>query len=453
MESIQNIFDESRKYFNSGVTKSLSFRKNNLVKLCKAIKENEENIAKALYLDLGKSYQEAYMCEIGLVYQEISYMLKHLKRWSKVKKCKAGLACFPSKAKIYKEPLGQVLIMSPWNYPFLLSIQPLVGSIAGGNTSIVRPSSQAINTSKVIFDLLSKTFPSYYVYPFLGCREEADVLLTFPFNLIFFTGSPDVGKMVMEKASKNLTPVILELGGKSPCIVSKNANLKLAAKRIIFGKTINSGQTCVAPDYLLVDEKVKSSLIEEIKLEIAKQFPNGFLYNEEYPKIISSKKKEHLLSLLGEDKIILGGKSSDDKIEFTLVESSFSSPLMQEEIFGPIMPLITYSSLDDCIALLQEKATPLALYFYSSSKEECEKVLTSLSFGSGAINDCLMQLSSHAIPFGGKGNSGMGQYHGYASFLAFTHQKGVLVSKNMDVPARYHPYTKKSFSLIKKILK
>lgn len=450
---ISTIFEDSRNYFNGGETKSVDFRIEQLKKLYQAIKANEKEIAEALHLDLGKSYQEAYMCEIGLVYQEISYMLKHLKKWNKPRKKFPGLSAFPSKAFIYHEPVGQVLIMSPWNYPFLLTIQPLVGAIGGGNVAILRPSSQAKETSRVIEKIINSTFPRYYVYTFLGSREEADRLLEMPFDLIFFTGSPSVGKMVMEKASKNLTPVVLELGGKSPCIITKNADLNVAARRLVFGKTINAGQTCVAPDYVLVDESIKDELINKIKEQISLQFPNGMLDCNEYPKIISLSKKDRLVDLIKNEKVILGGNYNDSKIELTLTDSTYDSAIMKDEIFGPIIPIVTYKSLDEEIRRLQNMPTPLALYLFSFDKKEIQKVLSGVSFGGGAINDCLMHLSTHALPFGGKGNSGMGQYHGKASFDTFTHTKGILVSSRKDMKIKYHPYSKKGFEFIKKVLK
>ncbi len=451
--NISNIFNETKNYFNSNETKSLDFRLSQLKKLYKAIKDNEKEIAEALHEDLGKSYQEAYMCEIGLVYQEISYMIKHLKKWSKPKNKFAGLTAFPSKARVYHEPVGKVLIMSPWNYPFLLTVQPLVGAIGGGNVAIIRPSSQAKATAKIIEKITSSTFPKNYVYTFLGSREEADLLLEMPFDLIFFTGSPNIGKMVMAKASKNLTPVVLELGGKSPCIITKNADLDIAAKRLVFGKTINAGQTCVAPDYVLIDESLKDEFIKKMKKQISLQFPNGMIESNEYPKIISSSKKERLVKLIEQEKVILGGKSNDTKIELTLTDSTFDSEVMKDEIFGPILPIITYRSLEDTVQYLKTLATPLALYLYSFNKKEIEYVMSNLSFGGGAINDCLMHLSSHALCFGGKGNSGMGQYHGKYSFDTFTHKKGVLISSKGDMKVKYHPYSKKGLNFIKKVLK
>lgn len=453
---VKQVFQSQKEYFLTHETLSYEFRKKMLIKLKDSIKRNEALLLEALKKDLNKSSQEAYMTEIGLVYEEISHSLKHLKRWMKRDVVSTCLAAFPSRSYIYKEPYGVTMIMSPWNYPFLLTIQPLVGAIEGGNTCMIRPSSQTKNVTEVIEKIINEEFDSKYLCCVKGGRDVADILLDLDFDLIFFTGSPNIGKKVLAHAANNLTPCVLELGGKSPCIVTKSCDLRIAARRILFGKAVNAGQTCVAPDYLLIDESIKDDFIKLFKEEIKIQFNGEFIENEEFPKIINEKNVLRLKELIEAEKdhLILGGKCSETKVELTLVDATFSSKVMEDEIFGPILPVITFSSIDEVINEVNARPTPLALYIYSSDKKEINRVFEQVRFGAGCANDCLMHLSNNALPFGGLKQSGMGQYHGKKSFDTFTHDKGILDHKTyLDLSIRYHPYSNKKEKMIRKVVK
>ncbi len=448
------LFNSQRNYYLKGGTKSYEFRMNSLIKLKSVMKIHEKDLYEALKLDLNKSEQEAYMTEIGLVYEDISYALKHLKKWMKVKKVKAPLAMYPSSCYIYREPYGVTLVMSPWNYPVLLTLQPVVGAIEGGNTCIIRPSSQTPNVAQVIFQIIEEAFNKEYIYCVLGSREVADQLFEQDFDLIFFTGSPHIGKKVLSCAANHLTPCVLELGGKSPCIVTEKANISLAARRIVFGKTINSGQTCVAPDYLVVHESKREELIKAIKAEILLQFPKGMLNDDSYPKIISTSAFERLTYLISKEKVIYGGKNDGKRIELTLVDATFDSVIMEDEIFGPILPILTYNNEDDLISTINSRPTPLACYVYTDSKTQEKKIINAIPFGGGCVNDCLVHLSASSLPFGGLKQSGMGQYHGRRSFETFTHFKPILKHKTwLDISFRYHPFSEKKKSWIKKFIK
>lgn len=425
-----------------------------LYKLKQAIQINEKQIQKALYEDLNKSEMEGYMSEIGMVYEELNVAIKNLKKWMKPKRIATPLAQFHATSKIYKDPMGVVLVMAPWNYPFQLSIVPLVSSIAAGNTTIIKPSAYAKATSTIIYELLTSTFKEEEVAVIEGGREENAALLEGHFDFIFFTGGLTVGKIVMEKASRYLTPIVLELGGKSPCIVDKSANLELAAKRIVFGKSLNSGQTCVAPDYCIVDASIKDQLVELMIKQIKLMLSEQPLTNLDYPKIINAKHHQRLVDLIQNSSVLHGGHYSSTKIEPTIVDATFDSLVMQEEIFGPILPIISFQNFKDMVAELQTLPHPLALYLFTCDSENEKLVLNQLRYGGGCINDTIIHLATTKMGFGGVGESGMGSYHGEIGFNTFSHQKSIVKKSNwMDLPFRYHPYTEKKFKMIRKFMK
>lgn len=443
---MQEILIRQKEFFKKGNTLSIENRLKYLKKLQEAIKSGETEILNALKLDLGKSEMEAYMCEVGLSLSEISYFLKNLKKFVKDKIVATPISNFPSRSIIKTQPYGNVLIISPWNYPFLLTIEPLIDAIAAGNTVVVKPSAYSPNTSAIIKKLIEEVFPKEYVTVVTGGREENQYLLSLNFDYIFFTGSQNVGKEVLRKAAENLTPTTLELGGKSPCIVDETANIKLSAKRIVFGKFLNCGQTCVAPDYIYCHKSVYGKLIEEIKKEILVQFGENPLENEAYGKIINEKHFERLINLVDVSKIVVGGKNSSEtlKIEPTvLTDIAWSDKVMQEEIFGPILPILTYSNLDEIIETIEEKPHPLALYIFSNDKKNIQKVTQFCRYGGGCINDVVVHLATSEMPFGGVGASGIGAYHGKFGFDTFSHKKSILDKKTwLDLPMRYQPYNK-----------
>ena len=454
---LSELVQAQRLYFQSGATRPLSFRLTALKALQQAIVAREEDILTALKSDLNKSPCEGYMTEVGMVLSELRFVLHHLKRWAKEERVKTPLTQFPSKSFVVKEPYGVVLIMSPWNYPFQLCLEPLIGALAAGNCAIVKPSNYAPATSKIIHALIRDCFDAQYVTTVLGGRQENADLLQQKFDYLFFTGGPGVGRLVMESAARHLTPVTLELGGKSPCIVDESANLPLAARRIVFGKFLNAGQTCVAPDYLLVQQSVKKALLSELKKAVRASFGEYPLKNADYPKIINQKHFDRLLSLLKGEDLAFGGQFCADTLQIapTLIKNvTFDSAIMQEEIFGPLLPVMTFSTLDEVIQTLLPRPKPLALYLFTTRKSAEERVLSSLSFGGGCINDTIIHLATSAMGFGGVGESGMGSYHGKKSFDTFTHEKSVVKKSNrIDVPLRYPPYDHKKLSLLKKIMK
>ncbi|MBR6696828.1 MAG: aldehyde dehydrogenase [Lachnospiraceae bacterium] len=445
---MKSIVDKQRKFFDSGATLPVSYRVNALKKLKIVILEHNEDILKALKEDLGKSNFEAYMCEVGMVLSELTYMIKHIKRFAKEKRVATPLAQFASRSFIKPSPYGNVLIMSPWNYPFMLAIDPLIDAIAAGNTAVVKPSAYSPATSSIIKTIIAKAFAPEYVTVVTGGREENQALLDQEFDYIFFTGSYAVGKEVMYHASKRLTPITLELGGKSPCIVDSSAKIKLAAKRIVFGKFLNCGQTCVAPDYILCDEKIANDLISELKVETVKQYGSNPLKNADYGKIINSKHFLRLLSLIDSEKVVQGGQSNEKQLRIAptiMTNVSYDDAIMQEEIFGPIMPIITYKDIDEALAYINSQPKPLALYLFSENKKMQDKVLSKCSFGGGCINDTIIHLATSNMGFGGVGQSGMGSYHGREGFNTFSHRKSIVDKKTwLDLPMRYQPY--KSFS-------
>ncbi|MBE6143577.1 MAG: aldehyde dehydrogenase [Erysipelotrichaceae bacterium] len=458
IHELDEVLVKQKEYFNSGITLDVTFRINMLKKLYNAIKNNEEKILNALTIDLGKSEYEGYMCEVGLVLSEITYMIKNVRKLSRIKRVSSPLVQIPSKSYKKPSPYGNVLIMSPWNYPFLLTIDPLVDAIAAGNTCIVKPSAYSPKTSEVIEELIVSTFSSEYVGIITGGRKENAALLEKKFDLIFFTGSQGVGKEVLRKAAENLTPSILELGGKSPCIVTNHAKIKLAARRIVFGKFLNCGQTCVAPDYILAHESIKDELVKEIVNEVNRQFGINPLENKDYGKIINEKHFERLKDLILEDKVVVGGKVNKDTLQIvpTVMDNvTYEDKVMEDEIFGPILPILTYNSLDEVIHNLGSKPRPLALYLFSESKEEINKITSRTNYGGGCINDVVVHLSSSELGFGGVGESGMGVYHGKDGFNAFSYEKNIMDRKTwLDLPLRYQPYNKKkNLKILKSILK
>lgn len=434
--------------------------------LSRAVLTHEQELYSALRSDLNKSEGEAYLTELSMVMSELKTARDKLLSWQKPKHAKTPISHFPAKSRIYREPYGCVLILSPWNYPVQLLLLPLIGAIAGGNCAILKPSKSSPAVSRLISELIAKTFPADYIAA-IGPDESLsyDEILAIPYDLIFFTGSERVGKIVMEKAAKHLTPVVLELGGKSPCIIEKTADIKLAAKRIAWGKLLNAGQTCVAPDYLLVASQIKEEFINALKLELC-NFHDDAIQNNTYPKIINRHHFDRLKAyidktpdkLFCESDTVANEKKAFDEATLKIPpiifpNASFSDPVMQEEIFGPILPIISFSKIDDIIKEIKSRPRPLALYLFTQNKSVINQVITELSFGGGCINDVIMQIANHFLPFGGVSQSGMGSYHGKWSFNTFTREKSVLIGKRApDIPLRYPPYTKKKLNLIKKFM-
>lgn len=454
---ISEIVIRQRGFFETGKTLGISFRLRMLDRLSTAIKEMEPEINDAIKSDLGKSAFETYMCETGLVLSEISHMKKNLRKYAAVSFKWTPLAQFPSVSYTIKEPYGCVLIMSPWNYPFMLTMDPLIDALAAGNTAVVKPSAYSPKTSEVISRIIEKCFPKKYVAVVQGGREANSDLLEQKFDYIFFTGGMSVGRIVMEKASVHFTPVTLEMGGKSPCIVDETADLKVAARRIAFGKYLNCGQTCVAPDYLLVSDKVKDKLLFYLASEIEKMYGKCAFDNEDYGKIVNKKHFNRIMGLIEGQKIYYGGHSNADglQIEPTILEDvSPESPVMQEEIFGPVLPVITFDKLDEAVDFVRKRPKPLALYFFSSSRLNIKRIEKSLSYGGGCINDTVVHLATSELPFGGVGNSGMGGYHGRYGFNTFSHEKAVLDKSNLiDLPMRYQKYNGVKRMLVRMFLR
>ncbi|HOU18847.1 MAG TPA: aldehyde dehydrogenase [Flexilinea sp.] len=455
MDEIKTIVDTQRRFFLSGKTLPVSQRKKALQSLLTMVDENQQMIFDALFTDLHKSEFESYMTEVGLVLTEIRQAMKNLDAWTSVKKVRTPLYLFPSKSSVYPEPYGTVLIMAPWNYPFQLCLVPLIGALAAGNTAVLKPSAYAPAVSRCIAELIHRYFPSEYIAVTEGGREENSSLLEQHFDLIFFTGGSRMGKIVMESAAKNLTPVILELGGKSPCIVDQTADLKNASRKIVFGKLLNAGQTCVAPDYLLVHESVKDTLIHNLIEEFDKAFPDKDY--SDFPAIINEKHFDRLNRLIRDENVIYGGNSNRDRRFFEptiLFPVQWETPVMQEEIFGPILPVLTYENLDDVIDRLRKLPKPLALYLFTEDRKTEKKIIENVAFGGGCMNDTVMHLSNPNLGFGGIGESGMGQYHGKNSFDSFTHYKSMVKTPVWpDLPIRYHPYTKQNLNRLKRFLK
>ena len=454
IENISKKYEKQKKFFNSGTSKSIQYRINSLKKLKKNISLNENEIINALKSDLGKSETETFFSEIALIYIEINLALKNVKRWSKKRKVSSSLINFLSSDYIIPEPYGVTLNISPWNYPFQLSISPLIGAVAAGNTVILKPSEFSSKTSEIIKKIIENTFEKGHVDVILGGPEIGSKLLDFNWDYIFFTGSTNIGKIVAQKAAINLTPTTLELGGKNPCIVDETANLKVASKRIVFGKFLNCGQTCIAPDFILVHESVKKDFTDKIIERIKKIYNEDVENSENYSRIINKKHFSRLIKLLEKDKIIYGGKNNPNSnfIEPTLIDgSNFNSSLMKEEIFGPILPVVSYSNKDELKKILDNYKDPLAFYIFSNDKKFSNELIKRYSFGGAAINDTISQIVNHRLPFGGIRNSGLGSYHGKQSFKTFSFYKPYIVKSNIfDLNAKYKI---DSSSVIYKLLK
>ena len=443
--NIESILRMQRQFFDSRQTFDIDTRLQGLRRLREAILAHEEEINAALKEDLGKSASESYMCETGMTLAELSDQIRHLRRRARPRRRMSNLANFPSSARAVFEPYGVVLVMSPWNYPFMLCMEPVIGAIAAGNCCVVKPSAYSPATSAVIRTILSEVFPPEYVAVVEGGRAENAALLEQRFDYIFFTGGVTVGRLVMEKAAVHLTPVTLELGGKSPCIVTADSDLKVAARRIVFGKFLNCGQTCVAPDYLLVDQSVKDPLLALIQKEIARQYGPDPLANPDYGKIINRKHFDRLCGLIDPAKVVCGGQTQPDALRIapTLLDPvQPGDAVMQEEIFGPLLPVLTYKSLDEAAQFIQSREKPLALYLFTRNRKAERLFAEYVSFGGGCVNDTILHLSVPSLGFGGVGRSGMGSYHGRKSFETFSHEKSILKKPFWpDLPLRYQPYT------------
>lgn len=445
--TIQEILVKQREFFSTGVTIPVKFRIEMLKKLYKSVKENEQAINEALKADLGKSEFEGFMCEVGLSLTEISYMIKHTNKFAKRKIVYTPLPQFASTSFKKPSPYGNVLIMSPWNYPFLLTIDPLADAIAAGNTVVIKPSAYSPETSKIVKKIIEDCFPPEYVSVVTGGRKENSELLDQKFDMVFFTGSQTVGKEVLRRCSEHLTPAVLELGGKSPCIIDSTAKIKLAAKRIVFGKYLNCGQTCVAPDYVLCHKNVKDEFLKEVKKQIKKQYGENPLKNPDYGKIINEKHFDRINGLIDKEKLICGGESDRSTLQIapTVMDNiTFDDKVMQEEIFGPVLPIITYDKFEDLFEILRDGQKPLALYIFSENRKNINSILERISFGGGCVNDVVIHLATSEMGFGGVGESGMGAYHGKTGFDAFSHTKSIVDKKTfMDLPMRYQPYDRK----------
>lgn len=459
-KAIHDVVQRQREFFMTGATLDVDYRINALKRLRASIKAHEKDIADALYKDLRKSELESYMSETGMVLDEIKYELKHIRKWSRNKRVKTPIAQFISKSFIVPEPYGVVLIMAPWNYPVQLCLEPLVGAVAAGNTVIVKPSAYAAEVSHCLACIIEEVFPPEHVAVVEGGREQNTQLLEEKFDYIFFTGSEAVGKIVMEKASKHLTPVSLELGGKSPVIVDRTANLEVSARRLAFGKYLNAGQTCVAPDYLLIERSVKDDFLECFKKAVAEFFPKDDFSN--MPVIVNDKHFKRLMDVVDASKangakVFLGGNGDVGSrfIEPTVLDDvTWDSPIMEQELFGPILPVLGYDNLDDVLDIIKQRPKPLALYLFSNDKAVQRKALSSVPYGGGCVNDTIIHLATPYMGFGGVGESGMGSYHGKRSFDTFTHYKSIVKKSNViDLPMRYHPYSKKKLDFIKKVMK
>ncbi|GAA0120227.1 aldehyde dehydrogenase [Clostridium perfringens] len=458
MEALREKINKQREYFSTGETKDINFRIEKLKKLRDVLKSEEEKVFEALKKDLMKSSFESYVTEVAMVYDEINMHIKNIKKWSKKRRVKTPLVQFPAKSFIQLEPYGVVLIIGPFNYPFMLTMDPLIGAIAAGNTAVIKPSESAPETSKILKEILEKVFDEKYVLhvnPERG-KEVVEELLKEKFDYIFFTGSATVGKIVMKAASQYLTPVTLELGGKSPCIIDKDCKVELAARRIVWGKLMNSGQTCVAPDYLYVHKNIEEEFIKKLEEEIKNQFGDNPLESQDYSKMVNEREFNRVLSYIDKEKLVFGGNYNRKtfQIEPTILKNiTWDDPVMEREIFGPIFPILTFENLDEVIRVVNSKDKPLALYYFSEDKNKIEKVLNSTSSGGVTINDTLVHVSSSYLPFGGVGNSGMGKYHGKYSFDLFSNKKGVMNRKTfLDLKIRYAPFQNK-LTIVKKIMK
>ena len=442
--NIDEILRLQREFFATGATLDVEFRIANLKKLLDTVHKYETEICRALHADLGKSNFESYMCEVGMVCSEISYMLKHVKAFAREKTVYTPLAQFAARSYLKPSPYGNVLIMSPWNYPFLLTMDPLVDALAAGNTAVVKPSAYSPATGAIMEKILTECFDPCYVAVVTGGRKENAALLQKKFDMVFFTGSQAVGKEVLRYAAEHLTPVVLELGGKSPCVVDSSAKIDLAAKRIVFGKFLNCGQTCVAPDYILCHEQVKDQLVEAIGRQIKLQYGENPLDNPDYGRIVNRKHFDRIVELIDPEKAVFGGVWNPQTLQIAptvLDYVTWDDAVMQEEIFGPVLPILTYRNLEEVIRTVGERPKPLAMYIYAEDKKVIRQLTERCQFGGGCVNDCVVHLATSNMGFGGVGESGMGSYHGKTGFDAFSHTKSILDKKTwMDLPMRYQPY-------------
>ena len=456
-QEIKDILQQQNHFFSSGKTIQAEFRLKQLESLKEAMIRHEADLAAALKEDLGKSRMESYMCEIGLTLSELTWMQKYLRSLMRSKRVSTPAAQFAAKSFRSPSPYGTVLIMSPWNYPVLLTLDPLIDAIAAGNTAVVKPSAYAPCTFDVMKTMIEECFPAHYVAVVDGGRAENQALLQQRFDMIFFTGGKTVGREVLRHAAEYLTPVTLELGGKSPCIVDSTAKIRLAAKRIVFGKYLNCGQTCVAPDYILCDKRIRDELITAILAEIEKQFGKEPLKNPNYGKIINEKHFERILGLINGEKLVYGGQSEPESLRIAptvLNNITWDDAVMGEEIFGPLLPILTFDTLDEALDTVESHPHPLALYFFSEDKAAQKKVLDTCRFGGGCINDTIIHLATSDMPFGGVGESGMGSYHGRVGFETFSHYRSIVDKKTwMDLPIRYQKYTGLKEKMMRMFLK
>ncbi len=453
---IKALLADQKRFFNTGKTKDIAFRKEKLESLHESLRENEETVLNALKQDLSKSFYEGYLTEFGIILEEIRFAKKHLSKWARPRRVRTHLFQFPASSYIYPEPYGISLIISPWNYPFQLSMAPLIGSITAGNCSVVKPSEYTPCTSRVIGEIIGSLFDPEYIAVIEGAAQISSTLLDEPFDYIFFTGSQAIGKIVMAAAARHLTPVTLELGGKSPCIVDCGVDLDRTAKRIVSGKFINAGQTCIAPDYLLVHRSVKAKLMNRIQSHIRRFYSENPQQSPDYPRIINDKHFNRLAKFLTNGSIISGGQTDrqDLYIAPTLLDDiAWDDPIMQDEIFGPVLPVIGYDDLSEAISQVRTLPRPLALYFFSNKRQDKERILKEISFGGGCINDTLLHVASPYLPFGGIGSSGIGSYHGKASFDTFSHRKSILKKPlGIDIPLRYPPF-KNKLKVLRKLMR
>lgn len=455
IDNIDKILHNQKEFFNTGKTRDAEFILRQLKALKNTIIKHEDLILEALKNDLNKSKFEAYETEVGIIISEINYAINNVRKWRRPIKVKTPIINFGSKGFIYNQPYGNCLIISPWNYPFQLAISPLIGSIAAGNCNVLKPSELSQSTSGVIKFILDECFERGYIDVVEGGVDVNEYLLDQDFDYIFFTGSPNIGKIVASKASNNLTPFTLELGGKSPCIVDRSADIALSAKKIIWGKLINAGQTCIAPDYIVAHYDIKEQLIKEMIFYIEKFYTSDILNCDDYVSIINEKHFHRLVELIDMSKVVFGGKYNKKqlKIEPTILENVLlEDRIMQEEIFGPLIPIIEYGNFNDIVKIIEANKNPLALYVFSKEKDFIDRLVENISFGGGCINDTIMHITNYNLPFGGIGNSGIGSYHGKKSFDSFSHKKSIMKSNSLiDIKFKYPPYTERAYKLIKKV--
>ena len=456
INNYQEIIDGQRDFFNSNATKSVSFRKKQLRKFLTLLQENEDYLNEAIYKDFKKSAFENYATEMSLLYGELKHSISHVGHWSRRRRVATNLANLPGSSFVMPEPLGNTLVIGAWNYPFLLTLHPAISAMAAGNTVILKPSELAMNTSKAMAKLINDNFDSNYFHVIEGGVPETTELLKLKFDKIFYTGSTAVGKIIMRSAAEHLTPVVLELGGKSPAIITKGASLKMAAKRIVWGKFLNGGQTCVAPDYLMVDKSIKDKLLEEIKKQIKTIHGDDPQKSEAFVRIINPRHFDRINKLIDKEKVVFGGETDKDDLYIspTLMHHvNWDDAVMKEEIFGPVLPILEYDKIEDAITQIKAQPKPLALYLFTDCNKIRDRIFGEISFGGGALNETIMHLANPNLPFGGVGNSGTGNYHGKYGFDAFSHHKSIIQKGNWFEPfVKYPPYTKFKLGVLKKLM-